>query len=156
MKSRENFDGFVKEEMQILKSLNTNISWEDSEWNCSSWLFHRGSSNSISFRELGTVGKKKLEPLPYPYMDFCKAVVTYLQRTKGIGFIAVHKYTIECRRLFGIMKERGENEPSQFTRWHFERALELLNEANYKNFYDASASLKVIADVIVSISQSWD
>lgn len=146
----DNLGRFIREEKRYIESIGVGIEWDDVLWDCSNWIFNRGTSNSISFNELRSMGRRNSSPLPHPYINFCKALIVYLQRTKKIGFISIHKYSIECRRIFQIMKERNENSPSALTRWHFERTLELLRENSYKNYYDASASLSVVANVIDS------
>ncbi len=143
----KNLSDFIESEKSHLTSLDTDVKWESSDWNPGGWLFHRGAMDTLPFKEM-LPGKRKNEPLPSPFSDFCKAMAVYLERTKKAGFISIHKYIIECRRLFNVMKERNENCVTQLTRWHFERCVEMLIENEYKNLYDAATNLQVIAEII--------
>jgi len=138
---------FIEREKTYLQSLGSGIDWDSTDWKTSNWLFHRGAMHSLPFREL-VPGKRQTAPLPPQYSDFCKAIAVYIERTKNAGFISIHKYVIECRRLFTVMKDRGETSAAQLTRWHFERCVEMLIESNYKNLYDAANNLQVISSIV--------
>lgn len=147
---------FVEEEKLFFKTLKTGINWDDDKWLTSNWLFHRGHMHEIIFHTQNRITKDvstlllvpEKQPLPYPYIDFVKAVAVNLQRSKNLGYMAVRNYVNECRRLHIVMFNRQEDSPTQLTRWHFEHVIEFLKEIGYKNIYDSAANLKVIADLI--------
>lgn len=150
-----NLESFISEERKYLFSLDNNIEWEKQKWDVRNWLFHRGKDHELLFnaqtRILSTksvIDNPPTGPLPAPYTDFVKAVAVYLQRTKGVGYMAVRNYVNECRRLYIVMHQRRESCATSLTRWHFERTLEYLEEIEYKNIYDAAANLQVIAEVL--------
>jgi hypothetical protein len=145
--SKYNLETFIEEERMLFSSMDSGINWDSQVWETTNWLPHRGSMHLFTFSQL-VPGKRKTELLPAEFADFCKAMISYIHRTKGAGFIAIHKYLIECKRLCYVLKERGETSPTQLTRWHFERSVELLIESNYKNLYDAANSLQLIASII--------
>ncbi|MFJ7789296.1 hypothetical protein [Pseudomonas sp. NPDC096925] len=60
----------------------------------------------------------------------------------------VAAYNIAVRRLYNPLFERGAYDPTHLTRADFERVVEFLRESGYKNLYDATSHLKVIADTI--------
>ncbi|MBL7760871.1 MAG: hypothetical protein JNK08_09260 [Sediminibacterium sp.] len=148
---------FINEERAYFNSLKTGINWDDNKWNVQNWLFHRGSDFALLFNTLSPSQIKisatssplpSKRPLPYPMSGFVKAMAVYAQRTRGVGYIAVRNYINECRRIFIFMHDRSEVSPTQLTRWHFEKTIDFLKESGYKNMYDASANLKIIADLI--------
>ena len=154
--TEEKLSEFIQHEKELFSSQKgTNIVWDSEVWEVENWLFHRGKDSKIYFT---TITRLKNSPkslkfpskgrLPSPFVDFVKAVAVYLQRTKGVGFMAVRNYVNECRRLYLIMNQRKETSPIQLTRWHFEETIDLLRNTRYKNIYDAAANLQVIAEVI--------
>ncbi|WP_156026783.1 hypothetical protein [Sporocytophaga myxococcoides] len=156
MQFQDRLTDFIKNEREIFQSYNTGINWDEDVWYVKNWLFHRGGENSISFKTQSKILKTfpdgfEIPPsqaLPCPYIDFTKAVIVYLQRTKNINYMAVRTYAIECRRLHLIMHQRGETSPYNLTRWHFEETINILKAVGYKNIFDAAANLQVIAELI--------
>ncbi|MDT0676992.1 hypothetical protein [Autumnicola musiva] len=156
MKMEINLVDFINIEKKHFSSLKTGINWEDSRWNVSKWLPHRGHDNSLVFNTFYRTFKKlppniilpEKKDLPSPYMEFTKAVAVYIHRTKNVGFMSIRNCVNECRRLHIIMYRRGENSPTQLTRWHFEEVVQFLKEIEYKNLFDTATNLQVIADII--------
>jgi hypothetical protein len=153
---KENLRKFIDQEKEVFKSLQIQNSWEDSTWNVNDWLPNRSHEKIFRFINFSVRTKKipsdvELPPkgnLPSEYSDFVKALVIYLVRTKGCGYIAARNYIIECRRLFIVMFQRKENNVIQLTRWHFEETITFLKLIQYKNIFDAATNLQIIADVI--------
>lgn len=147
---------FIEFERNYFNSLNININWEDPKWNVGKWLLHRGAEKIITFQSINRINKvlpnnitlPKENNLPTPFINFVKAIVVYLKRTKNCGYMAIKNYVIECRRLHIIMNLRNEVSPTQLTRWHFEETLSLIKQLNYKNIYNSAINLKVISNII--------
>jgi hypothetical protein len=142
-----NLSSFIEEERKFLDSIKAIDNWDVPDWGTINWLPHRGTMHTLAFTQW-VPGKKRTDPLPPDFSEFCKALIVYIQRTKKTGFMAINKYLTACKRLYSVMKERSETSPTQLTRWHFERCVELLIESNYKNLYDAAISLQLIASII--------
>lgn len=145
--SKINLANFIENEKKHLHSMNVGINWDLPIWNTSNWIPHRGLGQVLSFNQ-HVPGKKKTDLLPAEFTEFCKAMIVNIQRTKRIGYVATHKYLLECKRLYSVMKERSETSPTQITRWHFEQCIKLLIESNHKTVYDAACNLHVIASII--------
>jgi len=139
-----NLAEFIDQEKMNFNSLNLKTEWSETHWNCKDWLFSRNNFYLLPFTKLTSpdVG------LPLPYSDFAKAVVVHIQRTRDAGINSCQKYLIECRRLFQSMEYQNISNPCDLKRFHFDRALELLEEAGYRNMYDAASTLKVIASIV--------
>jgi len=144
-----NLEHFINEEKKYFHSLETRIIWEDSLWDCENWIFYRGASHKINFNELPSEGKRKTtDPIPPPFSDFCKALVVYIYRTRKVSLPSIQQYSIECRRIYRLMKLRNEYSVHQLTRWHFDETVKLLQESSYKNIYAVATTLQVISTII--------
>lgn len=154
--SKENLFAFISEEKEYFYILSKNIDWNDSHWDMSDWLRHRGNSKYIPF--ITDYKKTKKTPshiilpikdnLPNPFIDFVKALCVHTIRTKNIGYMAARNYVNECRRLHIFMSLRKEKCVTELTRWHFEETVNYLKEKEYKNISDAATNLKVVAEII--------
>ncbi|MBZ9632646.1 hypothetical protein LB465_17850 [Salegentibacter sp. LM13S] len=155
---RSSLDNFISEEKLFFNALDTGIAWEAEKWDVSDWLMHRGKDKFLNFDSYSRMTKTnfsnyplpKKSPLPYPFSDFVKSLIVYLNRTKEIGFASSKAYLNDCRRLHIIMAFRNENCVTVITRWHFEEALSFLKQINYKNLFDAAANLQAISNIIDS------
>ena len=155
MKNKK-IDQFVAEAKERFKSLNVNSNWEDSYWNTSDWLPHRGQSQVIEFKTIRTKipwSIKGGQSISIDYQDFMKALIIHIQHQRGSGFISTKNYCIELRRIYClVMHPRKERSAAVLTTWHFQQALEFRKEEKYKNLYDTAANLKLVADSIDSLS----
>jgi hypothetical protein len=152
----EKLNEFIHEEKAFFASLDTQICWDSERWEIQNWLFHRGKAAHLIF----TYPRQAYMKLPAGFCapdseclspifaDFTKAIAVYIYRTKAAGYMAIRNYVNECRRLYVILRRRNEDSPACFTRWHFEEAVKILEEIEYKNIYDATANLQVIASVL--------
>ena len=149
-----NPQAFIKQEHAIFQSLPIVTAWESPLWEVERWLPHRQGQATITFethrQSLAANGYPvpPKAPLPGSFQDLCKALVVYLQRTRGLKFSMVNAYSIAIRRLYNPLFERGATDPTQLERGDFERVVTFLMESGYKNLYDAISHLKVIADTL--------
>lgn len=153
-RAQQNLDAFIRQERAIFQMLPIDTPWESTKWSVGSWLPQRGKAQAITFE----THRQSLEktgyavppkaPLPPAFQEFCKAIVVYLQRTRGLRFSMVAAYNIATRRLYNPLFERGEIDPTRLARGDFDRVVGFLHESSYRNSYDAISQLKVIADTI--------
>ncbi|CAL2103047.1 hypothetical protein [Tenacibaculum sp. 190130A14a] len=147
---------FCFEEREIFSALDNQIDWDNHDWNITKWTPHRGAIKVISFRTTKKFSKKvpntylktNGDPLPTLYMDFTKSCLSYFKRVRGSKFASVNAFLIELKRLYFIMYQRGEKDPTLLTRWHFEECINYLKIIEYKNIYNSATNLKVISDLI--------
>ncbi|WKV11460.1 hypothetical protein [Marivirga harenae] len=144
-------DEFIREQQEYLIGIDVDICWSDDKWNVSNWIPNRGQDKFFDFRSI----RSNLnsipagQPLPKEFSSFIKALAIYLRRTRRTGFMSIRNYINELRRLYVlVMLPRKEQSPVVLTRWHFEKSLQLREEENYKNIYDAAANIKLVADAI--------
>ncbi len=153
-RASQRLGGFVTQEQAIFHSLPISTPWASSLWGVGSWLPQRGKQNTLTFE----THRQALEktgypspakgPLPLVFQDFNKALIVYLQRTRSLQFSMVAAYNIAIRRVYNPLFERGASDPTQLTRGDFDRVVEFLRQSGYKNLYDATSHLQVVADTI--------
>lgn len=149
---------FISYEKAYLNEIVRDIQWENVKWNVQNWLIHRGQGKYLNFETYSRMTKKNCSkyplpnksPLPYPFIDFVKAVMVNLNRTKNIGYASSVAYLNDLRRLYIIMDYRNEKSVEDITRWHFEEILEFLQDIKYKNIFDAATNLQAISNLIDS------
>jgi hypothetical protein len=153
-RARPNLEDFITQEQAIFQSLPISTPWTSPVWGVGSWLPQRDNQHALTFE----THRQALEktgyptppkgPLPCTFQDFSKALIVYLQRTRSLKFSMVAAYNIAVRRLYNPLFERGVSDPTRLTRGDFDRVLEFLRESGYKNLYDTTSHLQVIADTI--------
>ncbi|MGF6202506.1 hypothetical protein [Pseudomonas laurylsulfatiphila] len=151
---KQNLEDFINQEKSIFQVLPITNSWEAPLWAVDRWLPQRGKQETITFEthrqslEKNGYPAPPKTPLPLDFQDFCKALVIYLQRSRDLKFSMAAAYNIAARRLYNPLFERGVSDPSLLTRDDFDRVVAFLRESGYKNLYDATSHLQVIADTI--------
>lgn len=153
-RARQSLERFINQEQAIFQSLPVSTPWELPVWRVECWLPQRDKQHALTFEthrqsleKMGYPAPPK-GPLPFIFQIFSKAIIVYLQRTRNLRFSMVAAYNIAVRRLYNPLFERGAYDPTHLTRADFERVVEFLRESGYKNLYDATSHLKVIADTI--------
>ncbi|MFJ3681475.1 hypothetical protein [Pseudomonas sp. NPDC090208] len=153
-RAKQSLEGFIKQEKVIFQSLPIPNPWESTLWSVERCLPQRLKQHTITFDtqrqslEKNGYSAPPKAALPLDFQDFCKALIVYLQRTRGLKFSMVAAYNIAIRRLYNPLFERGLSAPTQLTRDDFDRVVGFLRESGYKNLYDAISHLQVIADTI--------
>lgn len=136
---------FIETQKERFEKYDTGINWNDNKWDVRKWLPIRGNGKYLKFTDTSKNGLNFSEE----YSSFMKAFCVYMYWKRRIGYIAINNYGVELTRHYKlIMYLRGETSPTQLTKWHFERALELRKEQGYKNLYDSISNLKLIADTL--------
>lgn len=137
-------DDFVARQRQYFRELNTAEPWESVRWGADPWLESRGlKSRQFPFTILGTS-----DPLPFPFIDFAKALFLAVYQQKRPKYAALTAYLIGIRRLFDRLYATGTTDPSALTGSHFHDIVEILKREGYKNLYDAANCLAVLGTSI--------
>jgi hypothetical protein len=155
-RARQSLEGFIAQEQKIFQSLPISTPWASPVWDVGSWLPQRDNQHALTFEthrqalEKTGYSAPPKGPLPSTFQDFSKALIVYLQRTRNLKFSMAAAYNIAVRRLYNPLFERGVSDPTQLTRGDFDRVVRFLRESGYKNLYDATSHLQVVADTIDS------
>jgi hypothetical protein len=152
--TNDNLSIFIEAERRLFELLETSIDWDSPAWSIGSWLFHRGGSQVLNFRPktegltADALGSRLPREFSTEYADFSKSLVSYLHRTRGVGYASVAAYLGDLRRLYVYLFASGSSDPRNLTRCHFERMVNFLGVAGRVGLYDSAARLQAIADVM--------
>ncbi|MEB0141203.1 MULTISPECIES: hypothetical protein [unclassified Undibacterium] len=139
------FEQFIAEQRAIFSLLSETPEWSGATWDTSGWLNTRmsGKSQLLPFTKLNTK-----EALPSPYIDFAKAIIVAIFQAKRPSHSAIVAYSIALRRLFCQLVDQGLFHPEELRGEHFYGVIQELKNREYKNLYDASNVMAVIANLV--------